>query len=245
MLDEQKVLCLLDVLGFESLFVKIGLKEIEKRYERLIEYVKEQTGGIDIVPTPDGHAAVGWLVLGNTYFSDTIMFWTNYNKMSLPSFTHLISETICCGIEHMLPLRGTLSVGEAVLEKESGKYLGEPIIEAARTEKMQKWIGVSFGSSFMKPGYNEGFHLNTILPYKSHYKEEAKTDKVKAKCCTGMTVDWPRRWRESRKTDIRPLVAALDTDPKFSEYYKRTLRFIDFSQENHDWFTKGEHLNYG
>ncbi len=57
--DEQKVLCLLDVLGFESLFVDIGLKKIEERYERLIEYVKTQTGGIDIAPTPDGHVAVG------------------------------------------------------------------------------------------------------------------------------------------------------------------------------------------
>ena len=94
MSDEPKVLCLLDVLGFESLFTSIGLKQIEERYDRLIEYVREQTGGVDVVPTPDGHVAVGWLVLGNTYFSDTILFWTNYSKMSLPSFTHLISETI-------------------------------------------------------------------------------------------------------------------------------------------------------
>ena len=104
-----------------------------------------------------------------------------------------------------------------MLDKDSGKYLGEPIIEAARTEKLQKCIGVSFGSSFTKPGYNEGFHLNTVLPYKSHYKEEAQKDKDKIKYCTGMVVDWHRRWRESRKTDIKPLVSALDTDPEFSE----------------------------
>ena len=102
------------------------------------------------MPTPDGHVAVGWLVLGNTYFSDSILFWTNYSEMSLPGFTHLISETICYGIEHKLPLRGTISVGDAILDRDSGKYLGEPIIEAARTERLQKWIGVSFGSSFTK-----------------------------------------------------------------------------------------------
>jgi hypothetical protein len=245
MSDEQKVLCFLDVLGFESLFKSIGLRKIEDRYEKLIEYVKEQTGGIDIVPTPGGRVAVGWLVLGNAYFSDTIIFWTNYSKMSLPSFTHLISETICYGIEHRLPLRGTISVGDAVLDKDSGKYLGEPIIEAARTERLQKWIGVSFGSSFANPGYNEGFHLNTVLPYKSHYKKEALENKEKSKYCTGMVVDWPRRWRESRKTDVGPLISALDTKPEFFDYYERTLRFIEFSQKNHDWFIKDKHLNYG
>ena len=114
--------------------------------------MREQTGGVDVVPTPDGHVAVGWLVLGNTYFSDSILFWTNYSEMSLPGFTHLISETICYGIEHKLPLRGTISVGDAILDRDSGKYLGEPIIEAARTERLQKWIGVSFGSSFTKHG---------------------------------------------------------------------------------------------
>jgi len=245
MSDDKQVLCLLDVLGFESLFTSIGLKQIEERYDRLIEYVRKQTGGVDVVPTPDGHVAVGWLVLGNAYFSDTILFWTKYSKMSLPSFTHLIAETICYGIEHKLPLRGTISVGDAILDKDSGKYIGEPIIEAARTERLQKWIGVSFGNSFAKPGFNEGFHLNTVLPYKSHYKPEAQEDDEKKKYCSGMTIDWPRRWRESRATDIQPLVSELDTDPRFSDYYEQTLRFIRFSEENHDWFNKGKHLSYG
>ncbi|GAX60386.1 acetamidase/formamidase [Candidatus Scalindua japonica] len=95
MSDDKQVLCLFDILGFESLFSAIGLKQIKERYDRLVEYVREQTGGVDVVPTPDGHVAVGWLELGNAYFSDTILFWTKYSKMSLPSFTHLIAETIC------------------------------------------------------------------------------------------------------------------------------------------------------
>ena len=53
MTDELKVLCLLDVLGFESLFQSIGLKQLAERYAKLTEYIKQQTGGVDIVPTPD------------------------------------------------------------------------------------------------------------------------------------------------------------------------------------------------
>jgi hypothetical protein len=239
MADDLKVLCLLDVLGFESLFKSIGLKELADRYAKLTRYVKEQTGGMDIAPTPDGHVAVGWLVIGNAYFSDTLLFWTSYNEISLPSFTQLIAETICYGLENKLALRGTLSVGEMILDNDSGTYLGQPLIEAARTEQLQQWIGVSFGCSFAKPDFNKGFYLNTVLPYKSHYKDQASS------LVTGMVVDWPRRWRETRKMDIRPLVSGMDTDPEFSEYYKKTLEFIDFSERNHDWFKRQSHLDYG
>ena len=96
-LTELQLVCLLDVLGFESLLKTHGLSGIQAKYTKLIDYVKEQKGGIDIVPTPDGHVAVGWLVIGNAYFSDSLLFWTRYSKMALPSFTHCIAEAICLG----------------------------------------------------------------------------------------------------------------------------------------------------
>lgn len=237
--DELKVLGLLDVIGFENIFKRIKLKKLAERYAKLTKYVKDQTGGIDIVPTHGGHVAVGWLVVGNAYFNDTLLFWTHYNKLSLPSFTQLIAETICYGLENELPLRGVLAVGEAILDSKSGTYLGQPIIEAARTERLQKWIGVSFGTSFSKADFNKDFHLNTVLPYKSHYIDIANP------LATGIVIDWPRRWRETRKTDIRALVSGMNTDPEFSEYYTRSLKFIGFSEHNHDWFVKQSHLDYG
>jgi hypothetical protein len=151
----------------------------------------------------------------------------------------LIAETICYGLENELPLRGTLSVGEMILDAASGTYLGEPLVEAARTERLQQWIGISLGASFSKPGFNLGFYLDTVLPYKSHYKDPASS------LVTGMVVDWPRKWRESRKTDVRPLISGMNTDPQFSEYYTNTLNFVDFSEQNHDWFKRQSHLDYG
>ena len=113
---DLQIVCLLDVLGFESLLGRLGLAGLQQKYTLLVDYVKEQTGGIDIVPTPDGHVAVGWLVLRNAYFSDSLVFWTHYSKIALPSFTHLVSEAICFGIETELPLRGAVAVGEAILD---------------------------------------------------------------------------------------------------------------------------------
>ena len=236
---DLQLVCLLDVLGFESQLKALGLAGITSKYTKLIEYVKEQKGGIDIVPTPDGHVAVGWLVIGNAYFSDSLLFWTRYSKMSLPSFTHCIAEAICFGLEIELPLRGALAVGEAILDADKGIFLGDPLVEVARTERSQQWIGASFGPSFAKPGFNDGFHLHTIMPYKSHYKARASD------YATGMTVDWPRRWREGRKTDPCPVLKSLDRDPAFSEYYSRTEAFIGFSEANHDWFRKQGRLDYG
>lgn len=57
-------------------------------------------------------------------------------------------------------------------------------------------------------------------------------------------MDWPRRGRESRKTDPRPVVRGLDRDPELSDYYAPVGRFIDFSEENHDWFKHHPHLGY-
>jgi len=233
------VLCLLDVLGFESLFKTIGLDALARRYEKLTEYVREQTGGLDVARTPDGHVAVGWMTIGNAYFSDTLLFWTRHNTIFLPTFTRLIAETICYGLENEMPLRGTLSVGKMILDAESGTYLGEPIIEAARTERLQRWIGVSLGASFSRPGFNQGFYLDTVLPYKSHYKDPASS------LVTGMVVDWPRKWRATRKTDVRSLISGMNTDPQFSNYYTNTLHFVDFSEQNHDWFKRQDHLDYG
>ncbi|MGH6839030.1 MAG: hypothetical protein ACREDT_09540 [Methylocella sp.] len=78
--DVQTV-CLLDVLGFENQLMKLGLDGVHAKYNELIEYVKEQTGGADVIPAPDGHVAVGWLVIGNAYVSDSLLFWTRYSKI--------------------------------------------------------------------------------------------------------------------------------------------------------------------
>ena len=143
------------------------------------------------------------------------------------------------GLESELPLRGAIAVGEVILDADNGIFLGDPLVEVARTERTQQWIGASFGPSFAKPAFNDGFHLHTIMPYKSHYKDRA------SEFATGMTVDWPRRWREGRKTDPRPVLKILDRDPAFSAYYSRTEAFVGFSEENHDWFRKQGRLDYG
>jgi hypothetical protein len=37
--------------------------------------------------------------------------------------------------------RGAISVGEAILDKEKGHFLGLPIVSAVEAKKVQRWIG--------------------------------------------------------------------------------------------------------
>jgi len=236
---EPQTVCLLDVLGFGNRLRTLGLDGMLAKYTKLIDYVRQQTGGIDLIPTPGGHVAAGWLVIGAAYFSDSLLFWTKYSRMSLPSFTHCIAEAICFGLEIELPLRGAIAVGDVILDKPSGIFLGEPLVEVSLTERQQEWIGASFGPSFTRPGYNRGFYLHTVLPYKSHYKDRLNEN------VTGMTLDWPRRWRESRRSDPRRLLSSLNTDSQYAAFYEEAEKFIDFSAANHDWFRSQQQLDYG
>ena len=243
-MDESPIiLAMLDVLGFEAIFRRHGLVSMHDLYGRLVEFIQKQTGGLTIVPVPNADGtvspAVGWLSIEQAYFSDSVLFWAKYNPLHLSAFSSLIAEAICTSIELGLPVRGALSIGHAILDKPAGVYLGLPIIEAARAEASQKWIGASFAPSLCEPPYSQGMMLNTVLPYKSHIKPGCE------RYIPGMVVDWPRLWRQSRSVDIKAAIDALDTDPAYAAYYETTRRFVDFSAENHDWFKRQRSLDFG
>lgn len=226
-----------DVLGFRSLFEGLGLDEIYARYEKLAAHVREPKSGIDLVPI-GGFVAVGNLEVQTAYFSDTLLFWTRYSFPGFRSFCITCAEAFCHGLEIGLPLRGAISVGTAIMDSALDIYLGQPIIEAATVERTQRWMGASFGPSFNDPADKKQFFLDTVLPFRSHTKPGSES------LVFGATLDWPRYWRQSRTTDAASVVSALDTDPKFSDYYSATLRYIEFSKAQHDWFTKDKHLEY-
>jgi len=56
--DSLQIVCLLDVLGFANRLQALGLECLQAKYTELIDYVKQQKGGLDVVPGPDGHIAV-------------------------------------------------------------------------------------------------------------------------------------------------------------------------------------------
>jgi hypothetical protein len=228
--DNHTMVCLLDVLGFEAKLAAVGLNSLRAKYDALVQCVKDKTGGVVGIDLPDG-PAVTTVYIGHAYFSDTILFWMRYEPIKAQFFTRVMADLVCNGLELGLPLRGSIAVGEAVLDGESGVFLGQPLVEAARVEKEQRWIGVSFGPSLRPPDFYR-FYPFMVQQYRSHYKDTAGV------LATGMVLDWPRYWRETRKTDPCVVISALDSDSRFSSYYQSTSAFVDYSETNYDWYRR-------
>jgi hypothetical protein len=233
--SEITTLALFDVLGFESRIKQMGLERLKAAYDSLIAVVR-RTMKVDFFlrsfPSSDGssHSALGVFPTEYAYFSDTIIVWQAYDAFPFPSFCQMCCEFMCESLRVRLPVRGALAVGPAILDKGSGVYLGSPLVEAARMESAQRWLGVSFCNSFFEP-HKYHFTPELVIPYSEHFKPEEKT-----KYAPGLVLDWPRRWREQGMGEIAQAISALDTDERFHDYYANTLAFVAHSKQQHDWF---------
>ena len=230
--EQDYLICLLDVLGFESLFIEHGLDVIESKYRELIGTVEKQNIGMAIVQGPGGHPMVGSPNIQSAYFSDTIIFWCKYDSFRMEVMLNCMKEVICKSIEIGLPLRGSVGVGQAKIVKEQSIFLGRPIISAARAESVQKSIGITLSKDFDKEPYCRSFKADCVLQYDKHLKNNGR-DKV-----IPLVVDFPRHWRLNRRQSLTEAVKALDKDAEHSPYYRNTLDFVSFSDDNHDWWLK-------
>jgi len=138
------------------------------------------------------------------------------------NFLDTCNDLICHSVEIGLPLRGAISLGEAVIDEGNRIFLGQPIVDAARMERGQVFIGASFCTPFMA----QIVPMRYRLPFNAHLKEQ------QSPVWEGSVLDWPRHWRNTRPQGARArdAVAALNSDPKYSAYYDITLRSIDASE---------------
>lgn len=213
------------------MFNELGLEIIESKYKELIEIVEKQNIGVAVLQGPGGHPVVCSPNIKSAYFSDTIIFWCKYDVYRMEVFFNSMKELVCKSIEIGLPLRGSISVGRAIIDKEQSIFLGKPIIASARAEKSQKWIGITLSNTFNEEPYCGGFKADCILQYDKHLKE-GEQDKV-----IPLVVDFPRYWRLNKNHSLIDAIQKLNKDGKYSEYYSNTIDFVKFSTDNHDWWT--------
>lgn len=236
--ENPKVVTLFDLLGFSNRVMRDGLPGLLVAYNALLDIVKKHQAGAMLncgIPVGDGScaAAFGIFDIEHAYFSDTIVLWCSYNTFCFPPFCHICNVFICEVLEAGLPLRGGISVGSAHMDKPTGTYVGKALVEAAEVEKSQDWIGASFGPSFAVAPYNEFFMAESVLVYRRHRKP-GRTQWV-----PGLVLDWPRVWRNAGKTPAQQVLANLNADPKFNQYYQHAIEFVDFSDSNKQWSDGG------
>jgi hypothetical protein len=135
---------------------------------------------------------LGYVDIEQDYFSDTILLWSPFSAATLKPFLLVCCSFMCETLRAELPVRGAIALGTAIMDKASRTYLGQPLVEAARAEKAQQWIGLSFGPSFDSRS-DVPFSADLVRPYLKHRKPDY-SDRL-----LGLVVDWPRTWRKEYK----------------------------------------------
>lgn len=246
-----------DVLGFKNRFEQLGLREITVRYAALIDIVLKRDERLAEMKNFFPHLKEGpyWCAGGEimlmtkvyaAYASDTFLVWANYtwtelheskkdelDKLSKDSmhdwlfqpipcdaFLETCNELMCRSLQFGLPLRGALAVGDAILDKERNIFLGQPIIDANLLEHGQKFIGVGLCPSF----------VNQTIPIRFSLSFSQQLKKGAAEKASGLVLDWPRHWRNTRPIDLKQVVMSMNTDDAFSDYYQNTLASIEQSE---------------
>jgi hypothetical protein len=228
-----------DVLGFSRWVKTAGLQAVLDSYHRLIERVvikSGEKGGLSAVQTPEGSifAVIG--PPGFAYFSDTILLWCPLAPPFAADFVERCGDLICEGLAMGVPLRGALTLGDAVLDEESRFFIGEPIIEAANLEKGQNWVGLTLGNSAIWSAFLAQLHGTSIIEYPPPMKESLK------EYASPIVIDWPRRWRNRHGSCPSEKLRTLNTDPRFTTYWDNSIAFAQYSLRKHDWHLRPDEI---
>lgn len=134
------LIAICDVLGFANLVAATPLDEIYARYEALVARLD---------PHPLFRIRTGTyqreIVLNRVVFSDTILWWAPAGE-TMAILPHVLAQIMASAVESM-PLRAGLAFGECVIDPAHEIYIGQPIIDAYRTEQAQEWMGGAFHPS--------------------------------------------------------------------------------------------------
>jgi tetratricopeptide (TPR) repeat protein len=223
------LIALFDVLGFEALLRSMALESMQEKYRDLIDraVVKPSMRCAGLKRVGDNYyTMVFWLPVRYSHVSDTILLWVPYNEMYVAPFVARCADLLCESLKAAMPLRGALSIGEAIMHKTTSTFLGAPLVEAARLEHAQDWIGMALGISTYTRKVMAEIDPSLITRYNAPLKPN--TDRL----FSGFVVDWPRRAREHygwAADFAQALLTNLNTDDTHSKYYDNCSAFVAFS----------------
>jgi hypothetical protein len=252
----EYLVALFDALGFEHKLRAAGLEQMLTTYRALVDDVVQRNlhmarlfGAMEFSEAPywtsEGDVFIFNKIQG-AFASDSILLWANRTWPELhgkspqelaqlaqtpgegwkahpvpcDNFLDACNELICHSLEIGLPLRGAVAAGLAVIDEPNRLFLGVPIVDAARMERAQRLIGASLTDSFVKQHVPKRY----ALPFTEHLKQDHFAP------WGGLVLDWPRHWRNTRRSNPAEQVRALNLDSRHSAYYDKTLDVIAYSQ---------------
>ena len=107
----------------------------------------------------------------------------------------------------------------------SRQFLGKPLAEAAKAEPQQNWMGVGLGKSILNI-----YEMDTeyLLPYFNHVKEDRRKAGT---ILSGWVLDWYSWWCHNYQEDVCVYINRMDTDERFSGYYRNCLSYVEVSKQ--------------
>jgi len=228
-----------DVLGFSRWVKTESLQIILDSYHLLIEKAvirPNEKGSLSAVQTHEGMLFAIGKAPSYAYFSDTILLWCPLIPVAVGDFVERCSDLMCEALAMNIPLRGAITLGDAVLDSKANYFIGDPIVEASNLEKGQNWIGLTFGESAVWSPFLTQLHGTAIIEYPAPMKEKFK------EYASPIVVDWPRRWRDNHGNCPSVKLRELNTNPDFSSYWENTISFAEYSLKKHDWHKRPEEI---
>jgi hypothetical protein len=260
-------LALFDVLGFENRFQQLGLTEMARRYETLIDGVDQQNRRFaEVFGVFDFKESAYWSAEGEiailhrlwgAYASDSILVWAHsawpeargktpdeLEELAKNPTEGWCYETIPCE----LFLRGcselicrSIEVG---LPLRGALAMGTAILDEAR--------GVYLGAPLIEAArlerdqtiigasLCESFMRQTI-PRRFQLPVDTHLKPNHSGTFGGAILDWPRHWRRTRTDDARRHVVDLSEDAGSKKlYYENTLQLLDLSHQQRGAFESPE-----
>ena len=225
------VIGLFDVLGFSALVAEKGATALLGTYQDLINKAVANTSytGFGRIKVGKNQYGLGgfYAPVSYSYFSDTILLWTMARLTHLSPFLAKCADLICEALAIGMPLRGSVCLGKAIMNKAANTFVGEALVEANEIEKHQRWIGATLGSGFMINGVKEAISESLVVPlFCQHRKEAMKLT------FPYLTLDWVTRWNARQSAD---LVATLQNlrnraPEKNKVYYDTTIDFVRYGR---------------
>ena len=261
---EERVIALafFDILGSAKLVSEGNYAKVYDFYTQMIELCakKEILISHGALPLMDERLKEsGWEKetevaflkrMRHAFFSDTFIIWIeDIDRFGtrLGGFYEVCSEIFIEALKRRIPLRGAITQGSAIMDEEKKIYIGKPIVEAARLEASQNWLGVSLGLSCGRIYPTEAQYLRY---YTKQYKKELLDKPIECEMeiegevgkaiigwgniASSAALDWPRHWKDTEKGNPIDIISEMNIDPKYSAYYENTIEFIKHSNETPD-----------
>jgi len=231
-----------DVLGFSNRIAGVEVEKVFETYRTLIDRVlkKEALSCIGSMRFPGERGRVPTVFtveVRYTYFSDTILLWLPLHPMFAGPFLQRCTDLICEALRMGIPLRGTISLGEGFMHKQSGTYIGPMLVEAHELEQAQEWIGVAFAPSATWSQFMAEVSPTQIIEF------EIPVKSGKESLRSPIALDWPRRWRDTETASLQEKLREMMPDGQHSTKYSHALAFADWSAKHHDWHKRADEQN--